>query len=151
MITFECGLKAHNELGLAKELGLDVIVCDHHTPDDEMPTAVAVLDQKRPDCEYPDKNLCGCGVGFKLIQAVCKELNLDDDYPFQFLDLVSVAIGADIVPLVDENRIFSRFHSFHVSDLRSWNKKKKNNHEDKLALPRVSGFRIALVVVAAIC
>ncbi len=112
MITLDCGIKAHQEIELANELGLDVIVCDHHTPDESLPNAVAILDQKRPDCAYPDKNLCGCGVGFKLIQAISKELNLSDEHPLSYLDLVAVAIGADIVPLVGENRILA-FHGLN--------------------------------------
>lgn len=112
LITLDCGIKAHNEIALANELGMDVIICDHHTPDESLPKATAVLDQKRPDCSYPDKNLCGCGVGFKLIQAVAKELNLSDEEVMRFLDLVAVAIGADIVPLVGENRILA-FHGLN--------------------------------------
>lgn len=107
VVTLDCGIKAHDRVELANELGLDVIICDHHTPDDTLPPALAVLDQKREDCTYPDANLCGCGVGFKLIQAVCQLRNLPKETAYNYLDLVAVAVCADIVPMVGENRILA--------------------------------------------
>jgi single-stranded-DNA-specific exonuclease len=91
----------------AKKRGIDFIVCDHHLPDKYLPPAVAILNPKQKDCSYPYKELCGCGVGFKLITALCRELNLPDETAFEYLDLVATAIAADIVPITGENRILA--------------------------------------------
>ncbi len=110
IITLDCGIRANSMVCLAKSYGIDVIVCDHHNPGEFLPDAFAVLDPKRSDCNYPFKELSGCGVGFKLIHAACiaLELNLKDNL-FCFLDLVAVSIASDIVPVVGENRILTYF------------------------------------------
>ena len=107
MISLDCGIKAVEKVTYAKSKGLDLIICDHHRPGQHLPDAIAVLDPKRVDCTYPFKELCGCGVGFKLIQAYLKNQGLDETIAFQYLDLVAVAIGADIVPIVEENRVLA--------------------------------------------
>ncbi len=109
IIALDCGVKAIQQVKYAKQKGIDFIVCDHHRPGEKMPEAVAILDPKRPDCEYPYKELCGCGVGFKLIQALAlkKGEGIDDLIPY--LDLVATAIGADIVPIDGENRVLAYF------------------------------------------
>ena len=107
MICLDCGIKAVEKVAYAKSKGLDLIICDHHRPGEYLPDAIAVLDPKRVDCTYPFKELCGCGVGFKLIQAYLKHHGLDESMAFQYLDLVAVAIGADIVPIVEENRVLA--------------------------------------------
>ncbi|MDG2062100.1 MAG: DHH family phosphoesterase, partial [Flavobacteriaceae bacterium] len=107
IIALDCGIKAHEQIEYANTLGIDFIICDHHLPNSLLPEAVAVLDPKRADCEYPYKELCGCGIGFKLIQALNQyfELALTDLAPY--LDLVVTAIAADIVPITGENRLLS--------------------------------------------
>jgi len=107
MISLDCGVKAVEKVAYAQAKGLDVIICDHHRPGDVLPNAHAVLDPKRQDCDYPFKELCGCGVGFKLMQAYLKHQGLDETIAFEYLDLVAVAIGADIVPIVGENRVLA--------------------------------------------
>ena len=107
MITLDCGVKAVEKIAYAQTKGLDIIICDHHRPGEILPNAYAVLDPKRSDCEYPFKELCGCGVGFKLMQAYLKLQGLDEKIAFDYLDLVAVAIGADIVPIVGENRVLA--------------------------------------------
>ncbi len=109
IITLDCGIKAITQVDNANQKGIDVIICDHHLPDENLPKAVAVLDPQRPDCEYPFSYLSGCGVGFKLIQALAKKLDIVDEKVFSYLDLVSVSIAADIVPIIDENRILAKF------------------------------------------
>lgn len=110
IIALDCGIKADKEIEYAREKGIDIIICDHHRPSDTLPAATAVLDPKRPDCPYPFKELSGCGVGVKLIQAVCKSKGWNDKAVINsYLDLVAVSIGADIVPIVDENRILAYF------------------------------------------
>ncbi len=104
IISLDCGIKSVELIAYAKTLGIDFIVCDHHLPDNELPEAVAILNPKQKDCNYPYKELCGCGVGFKLMQALSEELKLDDAYYLQYLDLVATAIAADIVPITGENR-----------------------------------------------
>ncbi|MFV0484378.1 MAG: single-stranded-DNA-specific exonuclease RecJ [Bacteroidales bacterium] len=107
IIALDCGIKAINKIDKANELGVDFIICDHHNPDDEIPKAVAVLDPKRPDCNYPFKELSGCGVGFKLLQAISIKRKIHYREVLSLLDLLVVSIAADIVPIVDENRIFT--------------------------------------------
>jgi single-stranded-DNA-specific exonuclease len=109
IIALDCGIKAIDKVAYAKEKDIDFIICDHHRPGDTIPNAVAVLDPKRSDCEYPYKELCGCGVGFKLLQALAsnREQTIDDLVPY--LDLVATAIAADIVPITGENRILAYF------------------------------------------
>lgn len=109
VIALDCGVKAGEKIDYAKEKGIDFIICDHHTPGDTLPNAVACLDPKRKDCEYPDKNLSGCGVGFKLLQAYCQFNNIAYDSLFNYLDLLVVSIASDIVPISGENRILAHF------------------------------------------
>ncbi|WP_299363036.1 single-stranded-DNA-specific exonuclease RecJ [Winogradskyella sp.] len=104
IIALDCGIKAIDKIAYAKEKGIDFIICDHHRPGDELPNAEAVLDPKREDCGYPFKELCGCGVGFKLITALASKLGQKAEDLVEYLDLVATAIGADIVPIVGENR-----------------------------------------------
>ncbi len=113
IIALDCGVKAIEKVQYAKDKGVDFIICDHHRPGDELPQAAAVLDPKRSDCTYPFKELCGCGVGFKLIQALGQSQGetIEDFVPY--LDLVATAIGADIVPIVGENRILA-YHGVQV-------------------------------------
>lgn len=109
IIALDCGIKAIDKVAYAKEKGIDFIICDHHRPGNEIPEAVAVLDPKQHDCTYPYKELCGCGVGFKLIQAFHEKEQLDFNLLIPYLDLVATAIGSDIVPITGENRILA-FH-----------------------------------------
>lgn len=109
IISLDCGIKSVELITYAKQLGIDFIVCDHHLPDEEIPPAVAILNPKQNGCNYPYKELCGCGVGFKLITALVTELNIDEEYLHGFLDLVCVAIAADIVPITGENRILAYY------------------------------------------
>lgn len=109
IIALDCGIKAIDKVAYASEKGIDFIICDHHRPGDEIPQAVAVLDPKREDCEYPFKELCGCGVGFKLIQALSEKRGVGLDDILLYLDLVATAIGADIVPVTGENRILAYY------------------------------------------
>lgn len=109
IISLDCGIKSVDLIAYARSLGLDFIVCDHHLPDEELPPAVAILNPKQKDCNYPYKELCGCGVGFKLITALAQRLGLPEDEYTCYLDLVVTAIGADIVPITGENRILAYF------------------------------------------
>jgi len=109
IIALDCGIKAIDKVAYAKEKGIDFIICDHHRPGAEIPKAVAVLDPKREDCEYPYKELCGCGVGFKLVQALASKEGKTVADLFEYLDLVATAIGADIVPITGENRALAYF------------------------------------------
>ena len=106
IIALDCGIKAFKQVEYAKENNIEFIICDHHSPDDKIPNATAILNPKRNDCSYPYKDLCGCGVGFKLIQAINTSLSLNKDLIY-YMDLVSLAIAADVVPLTGENRIMS--------------------------------------------
>ena len=106
IIALDLGIKASGMIALANEKKIDFIICDHHLPDDTIPLAVAVLDPKRKDCDYPFKELSGCGLGFKLVQAYSKKYGNEND-AFQFLDLVVVSIASDIVPISGENRILA--------------------------------------------
>jgi single-stranded-DNA-specific exonuclease len=107
IISLDCGIKSMELIAYAKTLGIDFIVCDHHLPDKELPDAVAILNAKQVDCNYPYKELCGCGVGFKLMQALSERLNLPEESYLQYLDLVATAIAADIVPMTGENRVLA--------------------------------------------
>lgn len=109
IITLDCGIKATEKVAYAKSKGIDFIICDHHLPGDELPEAVAVLDPKRADCTYPFDELSGCGVGFKLIQGFCQYKGMPFSEAERLIDLVVVSIAADIVPLVDENRILAYY------------------------------------------
>ncbi|WP_297690665.1 single-stranded-DNA-specific exonuclease RecJ [uncultured Eudoraea sp.] len=109
IIALDCGIKAIEKVAYASEKGIDFIICDHHRPGEKIPDAVAVLDPKREDCSYPYDELCGCGIGFKLIQAL--NFNREDSFDnlIPYLDLVATAIGADIVPITGENRVLAYF------------------------------------------
>lgn len=107
VIILDCGIKAIDEIAYAKSLGIDFIICDHHVPDDVMPPAVAVLNPKRVDDSYPFKHLCGCGVGFKFMQAFAKNNGIPFSRLIPLLDFCAVSIAADIVPVTDENRILA--------------------------------------------
>jgi single-stranded-DNA-specific exonuclease len=109
IIALDCGIKALEKVEYARSLNVDFIICDHHTPEEGLPNAVAVLDPKRSDCDYPFKELSGCGVGFKLLQAFSRTNNIDMEELYPFLDLVAVSIASDIVPIIDENRILTHF------------------------------------------
>lgn len=109
IIILDCGIKAIEEIAYAKNLGIDFIICDHHVPDEEMPCAVAILNPKRPDDSYPFKHLSGCGVGFKFMQAFTKNNGIPFSRLIPLLDFCAVSIAADIVPVIDENRILA-FH-----------------------------------------
>ena len=109
IIALDCGIKAIDKIAYAKEKGIDFIICDHHRPGTEVPDAVAVLDPKQDDCLYPYDELCGCGVGFKLIQALAYDSGEKIDTVTNYLDLVATAIAADIVPITGENRVLAFF------------------------------------------
>ncbi|HRE63098.1 MAG TPA: single-stranded-DNA-specific exonuclease RecJ [Ferruginibacter sp.] len=109
IICLDCGIKSVELIEYASTLGIDFIVCDHHLPGNTLPNAAAILNAKQADCNYPFKELCGCGVGFKLICALTEQLNLAADTPHQYLDLVATAIAADIVSMTGENRILAYF------------------------------------------
>ena len=137
MICLDCGIRAVKNITLAKELGLDVIVCDHHLPGDQLPPALAVLDPKQSDCNYPFKELCGCGVGFKLLQGFCHQNTIDFSELYEYLDLVAVSIGSDIVPIVGENRILAFYGLQKINQQPSAGLK---------ALKEISGFKNALSI-----
>lgn len=107
IIILDCGIKAHDEIEYAKSLGIDFIICDHHVPDDKLPPAVAILNPKRADDSYPFKHLCGCGVGFKLMQAFAKNNGIPFSRLIPLLDLCAVSIAADLVEVTDENRVLA--------------------------------------------
>jgi single-stranded-DNA-specific exonuclease len=109
VISLDCGIKSVELIDYAKELGIDFIVCDHHLPDAQTPPAVAILNPKQKDCKYPYKELCGCGVAFKLISALTQKLNLPLEFAFDYLDLVATAVAADIVPITGENRVLAYY------------------------------------------
>ncbi len=109
VIALDCGIKAIEKINYANNLGVDFIICDHHRPGDSIPEAIAVLDPKRHDCQYPYKELSGCGVGFKLIQAIAIRKNIPFDALIKYLDLVTVSIASDIVPITGENRILATY------------------------------------------
>ncbi len=109
IISLDCGIKSVDLIRYAADLGIDFIVCDHHLPDETLPPAVAILNPKQNDCPYPFKELCGCGVGFKLITALCRKMGLADEEYLQYLDLVATAIAADIVSMTGENRVLAFF------------------------------------------
>jgi single-stranded-DNA-specific exonuclease len=109
IISLDCGIKSVELIQYAKELGIDFIICDHHLPDDELPSAVAILNPKQKDCGYPYKELCGCGVGFKLICALAETMRLPAEEAYCYLDLLATAIAADIVSMSGENRILAYY------------------------------------------
>lgn len=104
VIALDCGIKGHKQVDFARSLGLDMIICDHHQPGESLPNALAVLDPKRADCDYPYKELSGCGVGFKLMQAWTQTMGVAEEFLNPLYDLLAVSIAADIVPITEENR-----------------------------------------------
>ena len=132
IISLDCGIKSADLIAYAKDLSIDFIVCDHHLPDELLPPAVAILNPKQKGCNYPYKELCGCGVGFKLITALSQRLRLPENELFEWLDLVATAIAADIVPMTGENRILA-FHGMKKVN-------EKPNHGIK-ALIHLSGLK----------
>ena len=105
VIALDCGVKAIEQSRELKKAAIDLIICDHHLPGNNLPTCVALLNPKQQDCLYPFKDLCGCGIGFKLIQAIGEELELNQENIFSFLDLTAIATAADLVPMIGENRV----------------------------------------------
>ena len=116
LITLDCGIKAIDKVRYAGERGIDVIICDHHLPEDELPAAVAVLDPKREDCGYPFDDLCGCGVGFKLVQAYARTMDIPFSELEPLLDLLVVSIASDLVNVTGENRVLSHFGLKRLND-----------------------------------
>ncbi|MEO8116662.1 MAG: single-stranded-DNA-specific exonuclease RecJ [Bacteroidota bacterium] len=116
IISIDCGIKANQFVAYANEHGIDFIICDHHLPDTEIPPAYAILNPKQSDCNYPYKELCGCGVGFKLMQAIAYTLHLPDESWLKMMDLLALAIAADIVPMTGENRILAYYGLEKVND-----------------------------------
>ncbi|HLL42585.1 MAG TPA: single-stranded-DNA-specific exonuclease RecJ, partial [Segetibacter sp.] len=109
IISLDCGIKSIDLIAYAKSLNIDFIICDHHLPDNQLPPAIAILNPKQKGCEYPFKELCGCGVGFKLMTALAQKLNLPDESYLCYLDLLATAIAADIVPITGENRVMAYY------------------------------------------
>ncbi len=109
IIALDCGIKAIDKVDYANTLNIDFIICDHHRPGDVLPNAVAILDPKRNDCTYPFDELCGCGVGFKLIQAYSEKNNIPFEELTEYLDLTAISIASDLVPILDENRVLCYF------------------------------------------
>jgi single-stranded-DNA-specific exonuclease len=109
IVTLDCGIKSVDKVTEAKKRGIDFIICDHHRPGNELPPAAAVLDPIREDCLYPYKELTGCGVGFKLLQAFCIDQGINQELLLEYLDLLVVSIASDIVPVTGENRILAYY------------------------------------------
>ncbi len=131
IITLDCGIKAIKLVQKGVKAGIDFVICDHHLPAAELPTATAILDPKKPGCHYPYKELSGCGIGFKLIQAYCRQRRIAPEVCYPYLDLVAVSIAADLVPITGENRILAYY------GLRILNKKPRPG---LAALIEVSGI-----------
>lgn len=115
IISLDCGIKSADKVAYASEKGIDFIICDHHLPDEDIPQAVAVLDPKQIDCPYPYKELSGCGVGFKLLQAFCFQNDIEQEEVYKLLDLLVVSIASDIVPITGENRILAYYGLRHLN------------------------------------
>jgi single-stranded-DNA-specific exonuclease len=135
IISLDCGIKSVELIRYAAELGIDFIVCDHHLPDKELPPAVAILNAKQHDCSYPFKELCGCGVGFKLMCALEEKMFLPKGAAFEYLDLLATAIAADIVPMSGENRILAFYGLKKVNE---------NPNNGIRALASLSGLKQSL-------
>ena len=131
IITLDCGIKANEKVEYARERGIDMIICDHHLPENELPKAVAVLDPKREDCHYPFDDLSGCGVGFKLVQAYSQKYDIPFETLIPLLDLLVVSIASDLVSVTDENRILAHY------GLKQLN---VNPREGLLAMIQLSGL-----------
>jgi single-stranded-DNA-specific exonuclease len=137
MIALDCGIKSAEHVAYAKRKGIDFIICDHHNPGDVLPDCEACLDPKQVDCEYPYKELSGCGVGFKLMQALSIQFKLSEEKLFDYLDLVAISIASDIVPITGENRILTYF------GLKKINEGKRPGVK---ALVEIAGFKKDLTV-----
>ena len=135
IVSLDCGIKSVELITYARSLGIDFIVCDHHMPDSELPPANAILNPKQKNCNYPYKELCGCGVGFKLITALAEAMSLPVEQVHRFLDLVAVAIAADIVPITGENRVLAYY---------GLKKANENPNFGIRALSQLSGLRGAM-------
>lgn len=131
IIALDCGIKSADLIAYAKTIGIDFIICDHHLPDEILPDAVAILNPKQKDCNYPYQELCGCGVGFKLISALAPQFGLGNDAVLEYIDLVATAIAADIVPMTGENRVLA-FHGLQ--------KVNQNPNKGIKALMQLSGL-----------
>lgn len=116
IVSLDCGIRSVEMVALAKSYGIDFIICDHHNPGEELPEAVAILDPKQKNCTYPYKELSGCGVGFKLLQALCVRAGYSNDLLFEQIDLLAISICSDIVPITGENRIFTYFGLQKLND-----------------------------------
>jgi single-stranded-DNA-specific exonuclease len=138
IISLDCGIKSVDLIAYAAAMGIDFIVCDHHLPDDQLPPAVAILNPKQPGCAYPYKDLCGCGVGYKLITALSAQFGFPPEEAFQYLDLVATAIAADIVPVDGENRILAYYGLKKVNE---------NPNNGIRALIQLSGLTRALKMI----
>ena len=137
IIALDCGIKSIDKIDYANTLDVDFIICDHHNPGSEIPKAVAVLDPKRKDCNYPFKELSGCGVGFKLLQAMIQKMNISEINISNYLDLLVTSISADIVPIVDENRILCYYGLKQINE---------NPRSGLRALMGVAGFKKELTI-----
>lgn len=137
MITLDCGIRAIEKVDYAKQKGIDTIICDHHEPGKSLPNAIAILDPKIPGNAYPFKELSGCGVGFKLLEGLCEKEEIHKSVLYEFLDFVAISSACDIVPIVDENRIFVR------EGLKIIN---KNPRTGVKALIEVAGFKSEITV-----
>ena len=137
IISLDCGIRAVKLVNEARKQGIDFIICDHHRPGNELPPAHAIINAKQDGCHYPYKELCGCGVGFKLLQAFCQETKRPAGELYEFLDLVAVAIAADIVPITGENRILAHY------GLRQLNRLSRPGLK---ALAEVAGLRSPLTI-----
>ncbi len=135
IIALDCGIKSVELVNYAANLGIDFIICDHHLPDEKIPEAAAVLNAKQKDCAYPFKELCGCGVGFKLMCALCESLKIPAEKAHEHLDLVATAIAADIVPMTGENRVLAYY---------GLKKANENPNEGIKALATLSGAKLPL-------
>ena len=138
VIILDCGIKSVAKIKRASEANVDFIICDHHLPGEEIPPAIAVLDPKQEDCSYPYKELCGCGVGFKLLEGLSEFMHIDKEHIYSYLDLVALAIAADIVPITDENRIIcyyglSRINTSARSGIRALLPIKEKEKEYKVS------------------
>jgi len=138
VIALDCGIKANKQVDYANTKGVDFIICDHHLPGDELPKAIAVLDQKQPGCEYPYKELSGCGIGFKLIQAIAGTMDIPVEKVEKHLELVAVSIASDIVPITGENRVLAYFGLKQLNE---------NPRKGIKALMELAGMRAPLRIV----
>ncbi len=138
IVSLDCGIKSTSLVDYARTLNIDFIICDHHLPDKDLPKAVAILNPKQPDCHYPYKELCGCGIGFKLISALANRLGLSETTYISYLDLVATAIAADIVPITGENRILAYYGIKQANE---------NPSAGIKALIQLSGFQKGIIHV----